>query len=389
MIQSVSILGSTGSIGTQALDVCRQYGITVRSMACRSNIDLLFQQIQSFHPDFVAVENESMAVILRTRMAESSAVYRCTVLSGSEGVLEVARTANADMVLAAMVGMVGIEAVLEAVRTGHDIALANKEVLVAAGDLVLREIKRRDVRLHPVDSEHSAIWQCLETGRRDELRRVLLTASGGPFRGRTKAQLEIVTVSEALKHPTWSMGAKISIDSATLMNKGLEIIEAAKLFDLDGSQIDVVVHPQSIVHSFVEWQDGSVIAQMGHPDMRLPIQLAFSWPRRLPCQERVFNPFSQDAAELSFEAPNNELFRALPLAYEALKIGGTMPLVLNAANEIAVEAFLTERIDFLNIAELCETMMNQHIQNGFILEPNLDDIMESDRLIRRQTKERI
>ncbi len=388
MIQAVSILGSTGSIGTQALDVCREFGIHVRSLACGSNIELLYDQIQYFKPDFVAVANEEKAVELRARL-QNTAVYECPVLNGKDGILAVARTENSDMIVASMVGMAGIEPVLEAIRSGHDIALANKEVLVAAGDLVLSEVRKYNVRLNPVDSEHSAIWQCLECGNQGELRRIFLTASGGPFRGKSKEDLELVRIQDALRHPTWSMGAKISIDSATLMNKGLEVIEAAKLFHLNGDQIEVVVHPQSIIHSFVEWQDGSVIAQMGFPDMRLPIQLAFSWPERVPDPNRIFNPFHPSASTLTFEEADTRVFRALKLAYEALKIGGTLPLAMNAANEVAVEAFLSERIKFTAIADIVEQVMDQHIQRGFIHQADLGDIMETDRRIRRETKENI
>lgn len=387
MIKSVSILGSTGSIGRQALEVCSQFNIRVSSLACSSNIDLLFQQIQLFMPDFVAVYQDRAALELERRFDEDTTMYRCPVLSGAAGINAVAADVEAEMVLAAMVGMQGIEAVITAIRSGHSIALANKEVLVAAGDLINSLLTEHQVMLHPVDSEHSAIWQCLQTGDRDELHRIFLTASGGPFRGQSREQLEAVLPEHALKHPTWSMGQKISIDSATMMNKGLEIIEAAKLFHLTAEEIEVVVHPQSVIHSMVEWQDGSVIAQLSAADMCLPIQLAFSWPERWKADQRRFNPFELANRNLTFEAVDHRTFPAIDLAYSALKTGGTLPLTLNSSNEIAVEAFLGGRLSFLGISETVEKVMNLHVSKGFINQANLDDMIATDRDIRRLTKE--
>ncbi len=389
MIKKCAILGSTGSIGTQALDVCLTYDITVVALACASNIDLLYEQIQVHKPKFVAVANLDAAKQLRLRLNSSNSHYTCPVLEGDDGILAVAKTADVDMVLAAMVGMKGITAVLEAIKAGHDIALANKEVLVAAGDLVMAACKEHSVSLHPVDSEHSAIWQCLMTGDRQSLRRIILTASGGPFRGFDKKRLEKVTVEDALKHPTWDMGRKISIDSATMVNKGLEVIEAAKLFQLTAEEIDVVVHKESIVHSLVEWQDGSVIAQLSNPDMRLPIGLAFSWPDRLFCPDRRLDLVRDFGASLSFEDVDLNTFSGLGLAYEALKQGGSLPLVYNAANEVLVDAFLDKRIGFLDISRILEDEMNSHVQKAFIHSPSLGDIMDTDCQTRQLTKERI
>lgn len=389
MIRSLVILGSTGSIGTQALEVCQEFGIEVRALACHSQVDLLYDQIQTYRPLSVAVSDPEASSRLTERLRSTPGAYSCPVRSGHSAVTELAAGVETDMVLGAMVGMVGIEPILAAVRAGRDIALANKEVLVVAGDLLMAEAKRYQVEIHPVDSEHSAIRQCLMSGKREELHKVFLTASGGPFRGLSLQDLATVTVADALRHPTWQMGAKITIDSATLMNKGLELIEAARLFDLTGDQIEVVVHPQSIIHSFVEWQDGSLIAQMGMPDMKLPIQLAFSWPDRACSPDRRFNPFDPAAATLSFEAVDTDVFRSIPLAYEALRVGGTLPLAFNSAGEVAVAAFLDGRISFLRIAQTVETMMEQHIQEGFILRPTLDAIMETDRLLRQKTKETI
>lgn len=385
MIQSVAILGSTGSIGRQALDVCKEYGIRVCSLSCHSNVSLLFDQIQYFQPAFVTVADENKAKELALWMRRDPSAYTCEVLAGESALLDVATTHDADMVLAAMVGMAGIKPVLAAIRSGHDLALANKEVLVSAGELVMEEARKANVSLHPVDSEHSAIWQCLKSGKRNELRRVILTASGGPFRNVSKEKLARVNPKQALAHPTWEMGSKISIDSATLMNKGLEVIEAARLFNLKRGQIDVVIHPQSIIHSMVEWQDGSVIAQLGEADMKLPIQLAFSWPQRLANSGRSFNFLDPQNSRIEFEAVDTDMFRALPLAYEALDAGGTMPAIYNAANEIAVAAFLAEKISFTGITETVEEMMLLHVRKGFINHPSLDDIMEADRQARLLT----
>lgn len=390
MIHSVAILGSTGSIGTQALDVCLQYKIRVSSLACSSNIDLLYKQIQLFKPEFVAVYNEKQADQLRQNLSDRGPdIYSCPVLSADDGVLAVASDPHAEMVCASMVGMQGIAAVVAAIESGHDIALANKEVMVAAGDLINALLEKHQVKLYPVDSEHSAIWQCLRSGSIDELNRVFLTASGGPFRGCSYDDLKQVTPAMALRHPTWAMGRKISIDSATMMNKGLEIIEAAKLFAIKSDQIEVVVHPQSVIHSMVEWQDGSVIAQLSEPDMRLPIQLAFTWPHRADSPQRRFNPFDPTNATLTFEAVDRKLFKAIDLAYHALNYGGTLPLALNSSNEIAVDAFLKGHLSFIGISDTVEKVMERHVSKGFIPQPNLSDMMATDFYIRQETKEMI
>ncbi|MDI9471095.1 MAG: 1-deoxy-D-xylulose-5-phosphate reductoisomerase [Bacillota bacterium] len=350
------LLGSTGSIGRQTLDVCRRYGIPVLGLGCGSSIDLLAEQIRCHQPAAVAVADPAAARVLKDRLAHTP-FAGCVVHAGEEAALELARLPGPAIVVQAMVGMAGIGPVLAAIEQGHELAIANKEVLVSAGTLVQQACRRAGIRLRPIDSEHSAIWQALEGSPRPDakaatacrqraLRRIILTASGGPFYGASRSELAAVTPAAAVAHPTWSMGAKISVDSATMMNKGLEMIEAARLFDLGADEIDAVVHPQSIIHSFIEWTDGSVLAQLGFPDMRQPIQYALSYPKRWPAPERRFDPLDPRSARLSFAALDEDVFPATALARDCLRRGGSYPLALNAANEVAVAAFLAGEISF-------------------------------------------
>ncbi len=379
MTEALVILGSTGSIGTQTIRVCQQLGIRVLGLAAGRNKELLYQQALSVRPEIISLADAADALEIKQRLASQG--LQPEVLSGPEGNLAVAAWPGADTVVAAMVGVAGLEPVLAAVRTGKTIALANKETLVAGGQLVMDRIKQSGSHLYPVDSEHSAIWQCLAAAPENSLEKIFLTASGGPFRGRSRAELASVSVQEALDHPTWQMGGKITIDSATLMNKGLEVIEAHWLFDCPGDKIEVVVHPQSIIHSMIELKDGSILAQMGFPDMGLPIQLALTWPQRLPSASRPFDPFS--AGPLTFEPPDLATFPLLGLAYAALAQGGLMPAVLNAANEVAVNSFLAGRISFNDIARLVETCLDLYLQKGAVTQSSFDAIMEQDSWARK------
>ena len=351
-MKSIAILGSTGSIGTQTLDVvaANPDRLRVVGLAAHKNDELLEKQIRQFHPAVAALSDPEAALRLKHRYTGPT-----EILSGPEGILAVARCEEADTVLGAMVGYAGLVPTLAAIAAGKDIALANKETLVAAGSLVMAAIKKAGVRLTPVDSEHSAIFQSLQGNAHKNLRRILLTASGGPFRGKSREELEHVTVAQCMKHPTWTMGTKVTIDSSTLANKGLEVIEAHWLFDADYDQIVPIIHPQSIVHSLVEYDDGAVIAQLGVPDMKLPIQYALSYPDRWPV---AFDHLDLvKAGQLTFFAPDTDVFRALPLAIQAGKTGGILPCVFNAANEVAVAAFLKGQIRFLEIAELIERVL--------------------------------
>lgn len=349
MIKKISLLGSTGSIGRNVLDVVRQFAERFRvvGLAAGRNIDLLQEQIKEFDPLLVAVADRQLALELAGRLP---AGWRGEIVSGAEGNELVATLPGSDMVVSAIVGAAGLLPTLAAIRAGKDVALANKETLVMAGSLVMEEVRRHKVRLLPVDSEHSAIAQALASGRRQDVARIILTASGGPFLGMSAEQLAEVTPAQALNHPNWNMGRKISIDSATLMNKGLEVIEARWLFDIDPDRIEVLVHPQSIVHSLVEFVDGSVLAQMGVPDMRIPILYALSCPERLQTKLARLNLTA--CRDLSFQLPDLLRFPALKLAYQVCREGGTRPAVLNAANEVAVEAFLAGRLSFPEIAGL-------------------------------------
>ena len=356
-MKKIAILGSTGSIGRSALQVIEQFPghFQVVALAAGKNIDLLAKQIQQFRPKLAAVLDRDLAKDLARRLPADSQVE---VLAGSTGYQETASCAEADMVLSSMVGAAGLIPTLSAIRAGKDVALANKETLVMAGALVMGEVQKYQVTLLPVDSEHNAIFQALEGHRREDLKRILLTASGGPFLNVPKEMLESVTPAQALAHPNWEMGAKITIDSATMMNKGLEVIEAKWLFDVPVEKIDVHIHPQSIVHSMVEYVDGSVLAQLGMPDMRVPIAYALAYPQRLKLDLPTLDLFSVQT--LTFQEPDLSRFPCLDLAFKACKAGGTMPAVLNASNEVAVQAFLDNRIPFLGIARLVDKVMQEH-----------------------------
>lgn len=352
MGKSISILGSTGSIGTQALDVVRAHDMQIYALAANRNIDLLEQQVREFHPSKVCIFDETQYQPLKNRLNDLSTIVLC----GMDGLCEIASDTHADILLNSVVGTVGLLPTLTAISAGLDIALANKETLVAGGSLVMEQAASHGVSIYPVDSEHSAIFQCLQGNRREQLNKIILTASGGPFFGKTRSELEHVGVADALNHPNWSMGSKVTIDSATLMNKGLEFIEAKWLFDLTPEQIEVIVHRQSIVHSAVEYQDCSVIAQMGVPDMKIPIQYALLYPERMPCPTKQLS--LTDYGKLTFEKPDLETFTCLQTAITAITQGGTAPCVVNGANEIAVAAFLQGKIGFLEIGTLVQKALD-------------------------------
>jgi len=369
MIKKISILGSTGSIGVQTMDVAKNLGIKVVGLSANSNVDLLEKQIKEFEPEYASIADETLAGKLRNRLP----AYKTKILTGAEGLKKIASLPEADLVVAAIVGIAGLEPVMEAVKSGKNIALANKETLVTAGSIVMQEAKKNNVRIIPVDSEHSAIFQCLMGNNIDEVERIILTASGGPFRGKSIKELQHVTVEETLKHPNWSMGRKITVDSATLMNKGLEVIEARWLFDIEPERIQVLIHPESVVHSMVEFVDGSLVAQLGPADMRLPIQFAVTYPHRV-CNNYKRLDWTR-YGRLTFENPDMETFRCLKLAYSALKAGGTMPAVMNGANEAAVALFLERKIGFMDIPEIIESAMKNH---KTIASPTMEDIIQAD-----------
>ncbi len=378
--RGIAVLGSTGSIGTQALDVIREQddALHVEVLSAHNNADLLVKQALEFKPNVVVIGNEDKW----TQVNDALFDLGIKVYSGAEALEQVVETDGIDMVLTAMVGAAGLKPTMRAIRAGKHIALANKETLVVAGELVMAAARKRGVDIHPVDSEHSAIYQCLAGEFHNPIEKVILTASGGPFRGRDLASLEGVTKADALKHPNWDMGAKITIDSASLMNKGLEVIEAKWLFDVDPDQIDVVVHPQSIVHSCVQFTDGSIKAQLGLPDMKLPIQYALTYPRRLA---NAFPRFSfMDYPELTFEQPDTKTFRNLALAFDALRTGGNAPAVLNAANEIAVARFLRDELTFLDLPRVVEHALERVT---WMSKPSLDDLVASDAEARRVATE--
>ena len=382
-MMQVTILGSTGSIGTQSLDVIRtRDDMGVLALGAGRNFTLLEEQIREFQPRYACVADESLAQKLKENIADTST----KVLSGDAGMEELATLPEADIVVGAIVGLAGLKPALAAIRAGKRLALANKETLVAAGDVVRAEMKKSGAELIPVDSEHSAVFQCLEavaTERRNaEVKRIILTASGGPFAGKTRAELSDITPAQALRHPNWDMGAKITIDSATLMNKGLEVLEAAQLFGVTADKIDVLVHRQSIIHSMVELVDGAVLAQLGVPDMKLPIQLALTYPERMPMMGNELDLAS--IGSLTFEKPDMETFRCLALAYRAAEIGHTMPCVLNGANEAAVSLFLHNKIGFLEIASVIEQVMGLHKTKE---NPSLEDILAADRWARETVLE--
>ena len=370
-MKKIALLGSTGSIGTQTLDVVRHYkdDFQVTALAASSNITRLEEQIREFKPKMAVVFNEDKAVELKQNIQDLDV----EILSGMDGLIAAATEESADIVLTAVVGMIGIRPTIAAIEAGKDIALANKETLVTAGHLIMPLAKAKGVKILPVASEHSAIFQSLQGEKRSQIHKILLTASGGPFRGRSLDELKNIQVEDALKHPNWVMGRKITIDSATMVNKGLEVIEARWLFDVGLDQIQVVVHPESVIHSAVEFDDSAVIAQLGTPDMRLPIQYALFYPDRKPMHGEWLDLFK--LGTLHFEKPDMEVFRGLKLAYEALEIGGSMPTVFNAANEMAVAAFLDRKIGFLDIPEIIGAAMENH---RAVPSPSLNEILDTE-----------
>ena len=379
-MKKIAILGSTGSIGTQTLAVVRAQGdLQVTAMAAGHNIDLFEQQIREFLPKNVAVWEEKDALDLKARVADLGV----KVHSGMDGLIEIAADPDSEILVTAIVGMLGLRPTIAAIQSGKNIALANKETLVTAGHLIMPMAKEYDVQILPVDSEHSAIFQSLNGERANKIEKILLTASGGPFRGKTKAELEQVTLEDALKHPNWAMGKKITVDSATLVNKGLEVMEAKWLFGVELDQIQVVVQPQSIIHSMVQYEDGSIIAQLGTPDMRLPIQYALYYPKRRPLDDKRLD-FAK-LGSITFEEPDTDTFRGLPLAYEAMTKGGNMPTVFNAANEAAVALFLQKKIAYLQITQIIEECMNH---STFVAAPNVEQILETEAQVRESIESR-
>ncbi len=378
-MKKISILGSTGSIGRSTLAVAEMFPdrFQVVGLAAGHNVELLEQQVRRFKPAIVSVATEHSAERLRQRCAD----LNIRIFSGAEGLVRVAAMDEADITVSAIVGTAGLAPTMAAVRAGKNIALANKEALVTAGELVMAEARAKGISLFPVDSEHSAIFQCLRAGANKDIRRLILTASGGPFRGYSKKELATVTTAQALNHPNWSMGKKITIDSATLMNKGLEVIEARWLFDIAQENIKVLVHPQSIVHSMVEYNDGAVIAQLGMPDMRGPIAYALSYPERLPDVSPALDLAA--VAALTFEEPDVSRFPCLGYAYDALRAGGTMPAVLSAANEIAVNYFLGEKIGYGDIARVIKSTMEAHTPAPV---KTVEDALEADCWARREAE---
>ncbi len=368
-MKNIVVLGSTGSIGTQTLDVCRLHNIKVKALAALNSTKVLEQQAREFMPDAVCIFSENAYSDMKSRLADT----HIKVLTGMDGLCELARM-ECDTVVNSVVGMVGLLPTLEAAKAHNDIALANKETLVAGGTLVTECVKRNGVKLLPIDSEHSAIFQCLIGAGDNRPEKILLTASGGPFYGMTTEQLRNVTVEQALNHPNWSMGAKITIDSATLMNKGLELIEAVRLFDVLPEQVEVVVHRQSIIHSAVEFADGAVIAQLGTADMRIPIQLALTYPQRLPSPAKRLSLF--DVGQLTFGRADEDTFICLAAAKKAISIGGNAPCIVNSANEAAVALFLSRKIGFLDIGEAVNAAL-ESVKN--IHEPSLSDILDTQK----------
>ena len=369
-MKKIAILGSTGSIGTQTLEIVRTNGdLEIVALAAGNNIDLLEKQIREFRPKLAAVWKEERAAELKSRLGDMDV----RVVYGMDGLLEVAAVPESEILVTAIVGMIGIRPTIEAIRAGKDIALANKETLVTAGHIIMPLAKDCGVSILPVDSEHSAIFQSLQGGQRKALHKILLTASGGPFRGKKRKELENIQVEDALKHPNWEMGRKITIDSSTMVNKGLEVIEAKWLFGVTVDQIQVVVQPQSIIHSMVEYEDGAVIAQLGTPDMKLPIQYALYYPERryLPGDRLDFGTLSQ----ITFEKPDMETFYGLKLAFEAGRRGGSLPTVLNAANERAVAMFLDRKIRYLQIPEIIQACMEEHKN---IPDPTVEEILKTE-----------
>jgi 1-deoxy-D-xylulose-5-phosphate reductoisomerase len=378
--KQIAILGSTGSIGTQALGVIAENDslFEIYALTANNNVDLLIKQARKFQPEMVAIGNESLFQTLKVALAD----LPIKVFAGSDSIAQVAEMQPIDIVLTAMVGYSGLKPTMNAIKAGKKIALANKETLVVAGELICEMASQYNSQIIPVDSEHSAIFQCLAGEGNNPIEKLILTASGGPFRTKSMLELEHVTSAQALKHPNWDMGAKITIDSASLMNKGFEIIEAKWLFGVSPEQIEVVVHPQSIIHSMVQFADGSIKAQLGMPDMKLPIQYAFTYPERLKTNFPRFD-FSV-CSQFTFEKPDMERFRNLEYAYYAMEKGGNMPCVLNAANEIVVSEFLKDNVGFLQMSDIIEEVM---AQAEFIAKPTYDDYVQTDSLVRTLTKE--
>lgn len=376
-MKNIAILGSTGSIGRSTLEVIAQNSerFKVVALAAGSNIDLFEQQIKKFSPDIAAVADRDAAYALSKRL------NGLEILSGDEGVNHVAAYVDADFVISAIVGSAGLLPTITAIKAGKTVGIANKEALVMAGDIVMKEAKKYKVKIIPVDSEHSAVSQCLEGHNSAEIRRIILTASGGPFVNKTKNDLKNIKAKEALKHPNWSMGRKITIDSSTLMNKGLEVIEACWLFDVSPEKVDVLIHPQSIIHSMVEFKDRSCMAQMSMPDMRGPISYALSYPERIA--GAIPGLELEKTGSLTFRKPDHDMFPCLSYAYEAIKTGGTMPAVLNAANEIAVYAFLDDKIGFNDIPAVIRKTVDSHTVNTT---PALEDLLEADRWAREKAE---
>ncbi len=366
-MENIVLLGSTGSIGTQTLEVCRAHNIRVKALSANTNTKLLEKQAREFSPEYVCVYSENAYSDIKARLSDTDVKILC----GMDGLCELARL-KTDRTVNAVVGMVGLLPTLEAARAGNDIALANKETLVAGGTLVNDSVKKHGVRLYPIDSEHSAIFQCLMGAAGNPIKKILLTASGGAFFGKTRSELESVSVTQALRHPNWSMGAKITVDSATLMNKGLELIEAVRLFNVKPDQVEIVVHRQSVVHSAVEFEDGAIIAQLGSTDMRIPIQLALTYPKRLPCPAKRLDLF--ELGTLTFERADEDTFTCLSLAKQAIAKGGNAPCVLNCANEKAVELFLVGKIRFLDIGEAVGKALESV---RYIESPTLSDILDT------------
>ncbi|MDD4377151.1 MAG: 1-deoxy-D-xylulose-5-phosphate reductoisomerase [Eubacteriales bacterium] len=376
-MKKIGILGSTGSIGTQSLDIIEKNRdkFSVSVLSCGSNIELLSDQIERFSPELAVTAREEDAIALSKKHANTEILY------GINGLISAAKASDSDMILNSLIGIMGLVPTYHAIKAGKDIALANKETLVAGGEIVMKAVSQSGVKLLPVDSEHSAIFQCLMGNKDKKIKKILLTASGGPFRGKSLDELQCVSLKQALNHPKWSMGKKITIDSATMMNKGLEVIEAKWLFDVDIDNIEVLVHPQSIVHSMVEFEDTSVLAQMGIPDMRIPISLAFAYPDRLPYDGKSLN-FFEEGRNLTFEKPDMKVFKCIEMAYEASRAGGSYPVALNGANEVLVEMFLEGKIKFIEIQEYLEKILDSHNATYNL---DLEGILEVDREIREYT----
>ncbi len=370
-MRKIILLGSTGSIGTQTLDVARANpdGIKIVGIAANKSVDKVEQQVREFMPKYVAMFDEKAAKELKVKIAD----LPVEVFSGMEGLIEIVQVPDADTVLTAVVGMIGIRPTMAAIESGKDIALANKETLVTAGHIIMPLAAKMNVSILPVDSEHSAIFQSLNGEPKNKLEKILLTASGGPFRGKKREELSEMTVDDALKHPNWDMGPKVTIDSASLVNKGLEVMEARWLFDVSLDQIQVIIQPQSIIHSAVQFVDGAVMAQLGVPDMKLPIQYALFYPDRMPMSEKRLDFF--ELAQITFEKPDTDTFQGLKLAYDAARAGGSMPTVFNAANEMAVKKFINREIKFLEIYDMISNAMAHHKK---IENPNLEEILMAE-----------